>query len=38
LLTDQAEYRRRQIDANPYGDGHAARRIVDLMLRRSWKR
>ena len=32
LLTDEAEYRRRQIDANPYGDGQAAGRIVDLML------
>ncbi|MFW6108424.1 MAG: non-hydrolyzing UDP-N-acetylglucosamine 2-epimerase, partial [bacterium] len=32
LLTDPAERRRRQIDANPYGDGHAAQRIVDAML------
>jgi UDP-N-acetylglucosamine 2-epimerase (non-hydrolysing) len=32
LLEDPAEYRRRQIDANPYGDGRAAERIVDLML------
>jgi len=36
LLTDAAEYARRQIDHNPYGDGHAAERIVDLML--SWHR
>jgi UDP-N-acetylglucosamine 2-epimerase (non-hydrolysing) len=32
LLGDQAEYGRRQIDVNPYGDGRAAGRIVDLML------
>jgi UDP-N-acetylglucosamine 2-epimerase (non-hydrolysing) len=31
LLTDNAEYARRQIDQNPYGDGHAAERIVDLI-------
>jgi len=36
LLTDQDEYERRQIDENPYGDGHAARRIVDLMLKQNW--
>ena len=34
LLTDEAEYARRQIDQNPYGDGRAAQRIVDLMLLR----
>ncbi|MCP4964928.1 MAG: UDP-N-acetyl glucosamine 2-epimerase, partial [bacterium] len=33
LLTDRAEYAACQIDRNPYGDGHAAERIVDLMLR-----
>lgn len=32
LLDDPAEYRRRQIDINPYGDGQAAGRIVELML------
>lgn len=32
LLTDPKEYARRQIGSNPYGDGQAARRIVDLML------
>ena len=32
LLTDPAEYAACQIDHNPYGDGHAAERIVDLML------
>ena len=36
LLTDAAEYARRQIAENPYGDGHAAERIVDLML--AWHR
>jgi UDP-N-acetylglucosamine 2-epimerase (non-hydrolysing) len=32
LLTDAQEYRRRQIERNPYGDGSASRRIVELML------
>jgi UDP-N-acetylglucosamine 2-epimerase (non-hydrolysing) len=32
LLTDPAEYAACQIDHNPYGDGRAAQRIVDLML------
>lgn len=32
LLTDEAAYRARQIAQNPYGDGHAAERIADLML------
>jgi UDP-N-acetylglucosamine 2-epimerase (non-hydrolysing) len=32
LLTDETEYRRRQIETNPYGDGQAAKRIVELML------
>ncbi|HVC94386.1 MAG TPA: UDP-N-acetylglucosamine 2-epimerase (non-hydrolyzing) [Pirellulales bacterium] len=34
LLSDPAAYRSRQLDANPYGDGRAAQRIVDLMLQR----
>ncbi len=34
LLTDEQAYRRRQIDVNPYGDGHAAERIVDFMVER----
>jgi UDP-N-acetylglucosamine 2-epimerase (non-hydrolysing) len=38
LLTDPQEYARRQIDQNPYGDGHAAQRIVDLMLARGWQK
>ncbi len=33
LLTDPAEYAACQIEHNPYGDGKAAGRIVDLMLR-----
>ncbi len=32
LLNDPTEYRRRQIDVSPYGDGKAGGRIVDLML------
>jgi UDP-N-acetylglucosamine 2-epimerase len=36
LLTDEAEYARRQIEVNPYGDGQAARRIVDLMTEQGW--
>lgn len=32
LLRDPAEYARRQIEHSPYGDGHAAARIVDLLL------
>ena len=34
LLSDYAEYARRQIECNPYGDGHAATRIVELLLQR----
>jgi len=37
LLSDPAEYARRQIDSNPYGDGRAAGRIVDLMLDQPWR-
>lgn len=37
LLSDAAEYAKRQIDDNPYGDGRAARRIVDSMLAMSWQ-
>ena len=36
LLTDPTEYSACQIDNNPYGDGHAAERIVDWMLERPW--
>jgi UDP-N-acetylglucosamine 2-epimerase (non-hydrolysing) len=36
LLTDPKEYASRQIDVNPYGDGKAAGRIVELMLQQGW--
>ena len=36
LLTDPTKYSASQIDANPYGDGRAAGRIVDWMLQRPW--
>jgi len=36
LLTNPEEYAACQIDRNPYGDGHAAARIVDLMLRQGF--
>lgn len=36
LLTNPAEYAACQIESNPYGDGHAAERIVDLMLKQNW--
>jgi len=38
LLTDQDEYARHQIDKNPYGDGLASSRIVELMLGEDWTR
>jgi UDP-N-acetylglucosamine 2-epimerase (non-hydrolysing) len=37
LLEDSAEYKRRQIDANPYGDGDSATRIMDLVVQRTWE-
>ena len=37
LLIDRAAYSLHQIDRNPYGDGRAAGRIVDLMLRQGWQ-
>ncbi len=36
LLRDHAEYARRQIEVNPYGDGCASQRILDLVLNRAW--
>ena len=36
LLTDPAQYAACQIDKSPYGDGHAAERIVDWMLEQPW--
>ena len=35
LLTDPSRLAACQVDSNPYGDGHAAERIVDLMLNRA---
>ncbi len=37
LLSDRAAYSLHQVDRNPYGDGQAAARIVDLMLRQKWQ-
>jgi len=34
LLTNHEAYAAMQIDSNPYGDGHAAERIVELVLSR----
>ncbi len=34
LLTNRAAYAAMQIDVNPYGDGHAAERIVNLAVQR----
>jgi UDP-N-acetylglucosamine 2-epimerase len=36
LLTDRGAYAAAQIDHNPYGDGQAGERIVDLMLKQGW--
>lgn len=36
LLSDAEIYRQRQIDRNPYGDGHAAEHILELMLQQDW--
>ncbi|MCS7306459.1 MAG: UDP-N-acetylglucosamine 2-epimerase (non-hydrolyzing) [Thermoguttaceae bacterium] len=36
LLLDPKEYAACQIDRNPYGDGQAAQRIVQLMLQQGW--
>jgi len=33
FLTDAVYYAAHQVDQNPYGDGRAAERIVDLMIR-----
>ncbi len=38
LLTDADEYARHQIKENPYGDGQAATRIVELMVGRIERR
>lgn len=36
LLLDPKEYAACQIDQNPYGDGQAAQRIVQLMFQQGW--
>ena len=36
LLRDKAAYSLHQTDRNPYGDGRAAPRIVELMLQQGW--
>ncbi|QHZ45393.1 MULTISPECIES: non-hydrolyzing UDP-N-acetylglucosamine 2-epimerase [Bacillus] len=33
LLTDEEEYKRMSKASNPYGDGHASKRIVEALLR-----
>lgn len=38
LLSDRAEYSLHQIDRSPYGDGLAASRIIELMLRQGWQK
>ena len=38
LLQDENLYRQHQVQKNPYGDGQAAERIVDLMLKQEWQR
>ncbi len=37
LLTDSKEYAARQCRQNPYGDGQAAQRIIQLMQQRNWE-
>ncbi len=37
LITNAQQYAACQIDQNPYGDGRAAERIVELMLERGWQ-
>jgi len=38
LLTDDRQYAACQIGQNPYGDGKAAGRIVELMLEQGWEK
>ena len=37
LLEDRQAYASRQASQNPYGDGFAAERIIDLVLARAWE-
>ena len=36
LLEEPAQRQRQQVAVNPFGDGQAARRIVELIMRRAW--
>ena len=38
LLSDEAFYASCQIDQNPFGDGRASERIVELIEKRAWER
>jgi len=38
LLSDATAYTACQLERNPYGDGQAARRIVDWLLEQDWQR
>ena len=37
LLEDREAYASRQASQNPYGDGFASERIIDLVLARAWE-
>lgn len=37
LLTDEKEYRKMAHAANPYGDGHACKRIADILENRKYQ-
>ena len=34
LLNDEVEYKKMSDTANPYGDGNASKRIVDILLKK----
>jgi len=38
LLSDADAYQRHQIENNPYGDGHASERTVQLIANRAWEK
>lgn len=37
LLTDSAEYNKMSQASNPYGDGHACKRIADILMKNNYK-
>ena len=37
LLTDEKEYHKMAHAANPYGDGHACKRIADILEGKNYK-